>query len=40
MPQDQRQYALADAAETDEDQATGERDMNGVAGHDCFTVDS
>ena len=40
VPQDQRQHALADAAEADDDQAAGERDVNGVAGHDCFIVDS
>ena len=34
VAQDQRQDALADAAEADEDQATGERDVDRVLAHD------
>ena len=35
VAQDQRQYALADAAEADEDQAAREMGMNRVLSHDC-----
>ena len=36
VAQDQRQHALADAAEPDEDEATGKSHVNGIAGHDSL----